>query len=30
LARDVANAERLPNWNAGDEFGRAREKHEVK
>jgi hypothetical protein len=30
VARDVANAERLPNWNAGDEFGRAREKHEVK
>jgi hypothetical protein len=24
VARDVANAERLPEWNAGDEFRKAR------
>jgi hypothetical protein len=26
VARDVANADRLPSWNAGAEFHRAREK----
>ncbi len=30
LARDAANAERLPTWNAGDEFLPAREKSGVK
>jgi Zn-dependent M28 family amino/carboxypeptidase len=30
IARDVANAEKLPTWNAGDEFLPAREKHGVK
>ena len=30
LARDVANADRLPTWNAGDEFRPAREKSGVK
>jgi Zn-dependent M28 family amino/carboxypeptidase len=30
VARDVANAERLPTWNPGDEFRPAREKHGVK
>ncbi len=30
VARDVANAERLPTWNAGDEFRAAREKSGVK
>jgi Zn-dependent M28 family amino/carboxypeptidase len=30
VARDVANAERLPTWNPGDEFRSAREKHGVK
>lgn len=30
VARDVANAERLPTWNAGDEFRPAREKSGVK
>jgi Peptidase family M28 len=30
LARDVANADRLPTWNAGDEFLPAREKSWVK
>jgi hypothetical protein len=30
LARDVANADRLPAWNLGDEFHRAREKGGVK
>ena len=30
LARDVANAETLPNWNRGDEFRPARDKHSVK
>jgi Zn-dependent M28 family amino/carboxypeptidase len=30
IARDVANAERLPTWNPGDEFRPAREKHGVK
>jgi Zn-dependent M28 family amino/carboxypeptidase len=29
-ARDVANADRLPTWNAGDEFRPAREKSGVK
>ncbi|HEY7326664.1 MAG TPA: M20/M25/M40 family metallo-hydrolase [Gemmataceae bacterium] len=30
VARDVANADRLPTWNAGDEFRPAREKSGVK
>jgi hypothetical protein len=30
VAREVANAERLPNWNPGDEFRPAREKSGVK
>jgi hypothetical protein len=30
IARDVANADRLPTWNAGDEFRAAREKQGVK
>jgi hypothetical protein len=30
LAREVANAERLPTWNPGDEFRPAREKSGVK
>ena len=30
VARDVANAERLPTWKPGDEFLPAREKHGVK
>lgn len=30
VARDVANADRLPTWNPGDEFRPAREKHGVK
>ena len=30
VARDVANADRLPTWNPGDEFRTAREKHGVK
>jgi hypothetical protein len=30
VARDVANAERLPTWNPGDEFRPAREKSGVK
>jgi Zn-dependent M28 family amino/carboxypeptidase len=30
VARDVANAERLPTWRPGDEFRRAREKSGVK
>jgi Zn-dependent M28 family amino/carboxypeptidase len=30
VARDVANADRLPTWNAGDEFRPARDKHGVK
>jgi Zn-dependent M28 family amino/carboxypeptidase len=30
VARDVANAERLPTWNPGDEFRAAREKSGVK
>jgi Zn-dependent M28 family amino/carboxypeptidase len=30
VARDVANAERLPTWNPGDEFRPAREKHGAK
>ncbi len=30
VARDVANADRLPNWNLGDEFRPAREKSGVK
>ena len=30
LARDVANADRLPAWNAGDEFHSAGEKRSVK
>jgi Zn-dependent M28 family amino/carboxypeptidase len=30
VARDIANAERLPTWNAGDEFRAAREKSGVK
>jgi Zn-dependent M28 family amino/carboxypeptidase len=30
VARDVANADRLPTWNSGDEFRPAREKHGVK
>ncbi len=30
LARDVANADRLPTWNPGDEFRPAREKSGVK
>jgi Zn-dependent M28 family amino/carboxypeptidase len=30
VARDVANADRLPTWNAGDEFLPARMKHGVK
>lgn len=30
VAREVANAERLPTWNAGDEFRAAREKSGVK
>ncbi len=30
VARDVANADRLQTWNAGDEFRAAREKHGVK
>jgi Zn-dependent M28 family amino/carboxypeptidase len=30
VAREVANAERLPTWNAGDEFRPAREKSGVK
>ena len=30
VARDVANADRLPTWNAGDEFLPAREKNGVK
>ncbi len=30
LARDIANAERLPTWNPGDEFRPAREKSGVK
>jgi hypothetical protein len=30
VARDVANAERLPTWNIGDEFRPARDKQAVK
>jgi hypothetical protein len=30
VARAVANADRLPTWNPGDEFLPAREKHGVK
>jgi hypothetical protein len=30
VARDVANAERLPTWKAGDEYRPAREKSGVK
>ena len=30
VARDVANADRLPTWNPGDEFHGAREKRGVK
>ena len=30
LARDVANADRLPTWRPGDEFRSAREKHGIK
>ena len=30
VARDVANADRLPTWNAGDEFLPAREQSGVK
>ena len=30
VARDVANADRLPTWNVGDEFRPAREKQEAK
>jgi Zn-dependent M28 family amino/carboxypeptidase len=30
VARDVANADRLPTWNPGDEFRPARERHGVK
>jgi Zn-dependent M28 family amino/carboxypeptidase len=30
VAREVANADRLPTWNPGDEFRPAREKHGVK
>lgn len=30
LARDAANAERLPTWNPGDEFRAARVKSGVK
>jgi hypothetical protein len=30
VAREVANAERLPTWNKGDEFRAAREKSGVK
>jgi Zn-dependent M28 family amino/carboxypeptidase len=30
VARDVANADRLPTWNAGDEFRPAREKQGIK
>jgi hypothetical protein len=30
VARDVANADRLPTWNPGDEFRPAREKQGVK
>ncbi len=30
VARDVANADRLPTWNLGDEFRPAREQHGVK
>ncbi len=30
VARDVANAERLPTWNPGDEFRPARDKHGIK
>jgi Zn-dependent M28 family amino/carboxypeptidase len=30
VARDVANADGLPTWNAGDEFRTAREKHGVR
>jgi Zn-dependent M28 family amino/carboxypeptidase len=30
VARDVANADQLPTWNAGDEFRPAREKSSVK
>jgi Zn-dependent M28 family amino/carboxypeptidase len=30
VARDVANADRLPTWNPGDEFRPAREKHGVR
>ena len=29
MARDIANADRLPTWNPGDEFRPAREKHGV-
>jgi Zn-dependent M28 family amino/carboxypeptidase len=29
VAREVANADRLPTWNSGDEFRKAREKHGV-
>jgi Zn-dependent M28 family amino/carboxypeptidase len=30
IAREVANADKLPTWNAGDEFRPARDKHGVK
>ena len=30
VARDVANADRLPTWNPGDEFRPARDKQGVK
>jgi len=30
VARDIANADRLPTWNPGDEFLPAREKSGVK
>jgi hypothetical protein len=30
VAREVANADRLPTWKPGDEFRPAREKHGVK
>jgi Zn-dependent M28 family amino/carboxypeptidase len=30
VAHEVANADRLPTWNSGDEFRPAREKHGVK
>ncbi len=30
VARDIANADRLPTWNVGDEFRPAREKSGVK